>query len=43
MITKNDLLESEITLLENQSNLSSLKSAFNQLMFILNHPHVQLA
>ncbi len=42
MITKMDLRQSENTLLENAANLAALKAGYNQLVFVLNHPHVQL-
>lgn len=42
MITKNELMESEIILLDNQAKMIALKAGFNQTIFVLNHPHVQL-
>lgn len=40
MLTKTELDQSELRLLENQNNLQALKSAFNELIFMLNYPHV---
>lgn len=43
MITGIELMESELTLLDNQAKIAALKAGFNQTLFILNNPHVQLS
>lgn len=40
MITKIDFMESEKTLLENEANLLALRNGFNELIYMLNFPHV---
>ena len=40
MITRMDLLDSEKTLIENEASLKALQHAFNELIFMLNYPHV---
>lgn len=40
MITKIDFIESEKTLMENEANLLALRNGFNELIYMLNFPHV---
>lgn len=40
MITKIDFMESEKTLMENEANLLALRNGFNELIYMLNFPHV---
>lgn len=40
MITQSDLREAEITLDENKANLLALQNGFNEVIFMLNYPHV---
>lgn len=40
MITKSQLTEAERTLDENKANLLALQNGFNQVIFMLNYPHV---